>query len=137
LHGFLSKDLGQVDMAHFCEIDETNAVLRTIVISNADIVDSNGIEQEQLGIELCNQIAGFGRWIQTSYNNNFRKMFATPGMKYAGDADVFYNPVGPYPSWVLDANYDWQPPTPKPNDGKEHWWDEENSTWVEVVLPEE
>lgn len=123
-------------MAHFCEIDQTHTVLRTIVISNADIVDENGVEQEQLGIDLCNTIAGQGVWVQTSYNNNFRKMFATPGMKYAPEAEVFYNPVGPYPSWVLDANYDWQAPTPKPDDGNAYYWDEDSLTWVAVPTEE-
>lgn len=38
----------------------------------------------------------------------------------------------PYPSWTLDANHDWQPPTPMPdNDGM--WvWDEDFLTWVDV-----
>ena len=37
----------------------------------------------------------------------------------------------PYPSWSLDQNYDWQPPTPKPNNG--FWyWDEENLMWQQL-----
>lgn len=113
-------------MAHFAEIDNNNNVLRVVVISNADIIDANGVEQEQLGIDLCNQIVGQGHWVQTSYNNKFRKMFGQPGFKYSPDADVFYNPVGPFPSWTLDANYDWQPPTPMPEDSNEYWWYEEH-----------
>jgi hypothetical protein len=31
----------------------------------------------------------------------------------------------------LDSNYDWQPPTPKP-DG-DYYWNEEQQTWVEYV----
>ena len=119
-------------MAHFAEIDNNNNVTKTIVVSNADIVDENGVENEQLGIDICNAVAGQGRWIQTSYNNNFRKMFAIPGMKYASDADVFYNPVGPYPSWALDSNYDWQPPTSKPDDGNFYFWDEDSLAWIPV-----
>ena len=129
-------DLERVDMAHFSEIDETNTVIRTIVISNADLVDEHGVEQEQIGIDLCNTVAGQGRWVQTSYNNNFRKMFATPGMKYSDEADVFYNPVPPYPSWSLDSNYDWQPPTTKPDDGNAYYWDEDSLTWVAVPTEE-
>lgn len=124
-------------MAHFAELDNSNNVIRTIVISNADILDENGIEQEHLGVAICVTVAGSGTWKQTSYNNNFRKMFATPGMKYAADKDVFYNPTGPFPSWVLDSNYDWQPPTPYPNDGKLYRWDEPTLAWIEVVSPEE
>lgn len=124
-------------MAHFCQIDQNNSVVQTIVVSNADIVDADGIEQEHLGVAICVTVAGAGTWKQTSYNNNFRKMFATSGMKYAPDKDVFYNPIGPFPSWVLDANYDWQPPAPYPIDGKDYWWDEATLTWIEVTSPEE
>ena len=117
-------------MAHFAEINENNDVLRTIVVSNADILDENGIEQEHLGVAICVTVAGAGMWKQTSYNNNFRKLFGQPGMKYAPDKDVFYNPVAPFPSWVLDANYDWQAPTAKPDDGNDYYWDEESLVWV-------
>ena len=36
----------------------------------------------------------------------------------------------PYPSWTLDENQDWQPPTQKP-DGDAHW-DEETQTWLVI-----
>ena len=124
-------------MAHFAELDNNNNVIRTIVISNADILDENGIEQEHLGVAICVTVAGSGTWKQTSYNNKFRKMFATPGMKYAPDKDVFYSPVGPFPSWILDNNYDWQPPIPKPDDDKEYGWDESSNNWIVITFSTE
>jgi hypothetical protein len=42
----------------------------------------------------------------------------------------FYTPQ-PYPSWSLDENYDWQPPTPRPEEGL-WYWDEATLTWVEA-----
>jgi hypothetical protein len=45
--------------------------------------------------------------------------------------DVFIAPQ-PYPSWSLDENFDWQPPTPKPIEGV-WYWNEEELTWKEVV----
>jgi hypothetical protein len=47
---------------------------------------------------------------------------------------LFYEPQ-PFPSWTLDANYDWQPPKPFPVDGspdKPYRWDEDLQEWVEV-----
>jgi hypothetical protein len=38
-------------------------------------------------------------------------------------ADVFIIPQ-PYPSWSLDENFDWQPPTPRP-EGFNWYWNEE------------
>jgi len=42
--------------------------------------------------------------------------------------------IQPYPSWTLDSNFDWQPPTPKPSTGKRYRWSEEELEWIEVVL---
>lgn len=39
----------------------------------------------------------------------------------------------PYPSWTLDESLNWQPPTPKPNNG--FWlWNETLASWVEVTV---
>ena len=124
-------------MAHFGQLDENNIVVQVIVISNDDLLDENGVEQETLGVAVCKAIFGDDTaWAQASYNNNFRKQYANIGDKFVADADLFYNPVSPYPSWTLDDNYDWQPPTPKPDDGKPYDWDEDSLTWVEVPTEE-
>lgn len=123
-------------MANFAELDEQNTVVRVVVISNADILDENGVEQEELGVALCNQHVGTGKWVQTSFNHNFRKMFGNPGFIYVEEADVFYDPVSPYPSWSLNSDYDWQAPIPQPTDGKPYYWDEDSLTWVEASTEE-
>ena len=120
-------------MAHFAELDADNIVLRVIVVSNADLIDDNGDEQEALGIAVCQSVCGADTtWVQTSYNNNFRKKYAGIGDKFDALADVFYNPVAPYPSWTLDDNFDWQPPIPAPTDGKRYTWNEDAQSWDEV-----
>jgi len=121
-------------MAHFAEIDNNNIVQRVIVVSNADLLDENGVEQEALGVAVCQSVCGGGTWIQTSYNHNFRKKYAGIGDKYDATANVFYNPVAPFPSWTLDANYDWQPPTPMPTEDGPYWWDEDTLSWVKVTV---
>ena len=124
-------------MAHFAQLDENSIVTQIVVISNADLLDENGVEQETLGVAICQAIFGNDTtWLQTSYNNNFRKQYARIGDKYVVEADLFYNPVGPFPSWVLDDNYDWQAPVPYPTDGKWYEWDENLLTWVEIVTEE-
>lgn len=115
-------------MAHFAKLDEQNTVLGVFVISNDDLLDENGIEQEALGIAVCEQIFGDGVFIQTSYNNTFRKHFACVNGSYDPQLDVFIAPQ-PYPSWTLDENKDWQPPVPKP-DGQYYEWDETTVSWV-------
>jgi len=75
-------------MAHFAELDDNNIVLRVVVVSNADLLDDNGVEQEALGIAVCQQQLG-GRWVQTSYNSNFRGQYAGIGMRYDDVLDEF------------------------------------------------
>lgn len=123
-------------MAHFAQLDDNNIVTQVIVVSNADVLDENGVEQEHLGVAVCEAVVGAGPWIQTSYNGNFRKKYAAIGDVYQPDADVFYNPASPFPSWSLDSNYDWQPPTPMPDDGNVYYWDEDSLAWVVVVVKE-
>lgn len=123
-------------MAHFAQLDADNKVTQVIVVSNADVLDENGVEQEHLGVAVCETVVGAGLWVQTSYNGNFRKKYAAIGDIYNADANIFYNPVGPFPSWMLDANYDWQPPTPKPDDGNAYYWDEGSLAWVAVPAEE-
>jgi hypothetical protein len=65
--------------------------------------------------------------LRTSYNAKIRKQFAGIGFTYDPDADVFIRPQ-PFPSWTLDANHDWQAPTPKPEG--DYYWDEDTETWV-------
>jgi hypothetical protein len=77
-------------MAHFAQIDENNKVIQVIVIRNVDILDTNGEESEQLGVEFCQNLYGPNtRWVQTSYNDNFRKLFAGIGMYYDSTMDEF------------------------------------------------
>ena len=75
-------------MAHFAELDENNIVLRVVVISNEVLLDENGVEQEQKGVEFCKEHYG-GKWIQSSYNGNFRKHHAQIGGYYDPQIDVF------------------------------------------------
>ena len=105
-------------MAHFAEIDENNIVKRVLVVDNS---------QEHRGEDfLSNELGLGGRWIQTSYNNNFRRRYAGIGFKYDEINDVFITPQ-PFPSWNLDENWDWQPPIPRPDELST--WDEETLTW--------
>jgi len=60
-----------------------------------------------------------------------RKQYAGIGYDYDPIADVFVAPQ-PYPSWTLDENHDWQPPTPMPTDGERYSWDEEELEWVAI-----
>jgi len=104
-------------MSHFAEINSDGVVQRVIV------AEQNFINSGAVGDSF--------NWVQTSYNNNFRKQFAGIGYSYDKTKDKFIAPK-PYPSWALDSNDDWQPPTAMPDDGNMYTWDEDNTKWVAV-----
>lgn len=118
-------------MAHFAKLDDNNIVEQVIVVHNNELLDENGIEQEQNGIDFCVNLLG-GRWIQTSYNSNFRKQYAGVGYTYNADKDIFIAP-SPFASWVLNEDNDWVAPVARP-DGR-YKWDETTLNWVEFTLP--
>ena len=113
-------------MAHFAELGMDNVVLRVVVVHNNELLDENGVEQEQLGINFCQNLFG-GTWIQTSYNSNFRRNFAGKGYTYSSTDDVFIPPK-PFNSWTLNSNFEWEPPTPRPQTGF-HIWNENTQSW--------
>ena len=79
-------------MAHFAELDDKNIVTRVIVVHNNELLDENGNESEQKGIDFCVAHYG-GTWIQTSYNGNFRKNYAGIGYTYDPVLDEFIAPI--------------------------------------------
>ena len=105
-------------MSHFAKIDRDNVVTE-VIVAEQDFINSGRVGDSFL-------------WVQTSYNNNFRKQYAGIGDTYDKVNDVFISPK-PYASWTLDASFDWQPPTAMPDDDKRYSWNEDTQAWDEVT----
>ena len=145
-------------MAHFAELDENNIVLRVLGVPDdqehrgqefmADDLSlggtwiqtsyntHGGIHYEQIqatrppvGDEEGPQPAG--TYPVPDGGTPLRYNYASAGSTYDPVADAFYHPQ-PFPSWALDENFVWQPPTPYPDDGNAYDWDEDTTSWVEV-----
>ena len=78
-------------MSHFAELDENNQVIRVVVGDNSMPNEGKDWVEENLG----------GRWVQTSFNANFRKNFGIPGYTYDEERDAFIPPK-PSDDAVLD-----------------------------------
>ena len=105
-------------MSHFAEIDNNNIVQR-VIVAEQDFINSGAVGDSF-------------RWVQTSYNNNFRKNYAGKGYTYDKTRDAFISPQ-PFPSWLLDEDTcRWDAPIPYPDDGKMYVWDEDTTSWVIV-----
>lgn len=121
-------------MAHFVRL-ENGIVVQGIVVNNAELLDENGVENEQKGINFCSNLLG-GTWIQTSYNGKIRKNYAGVGYTYDETLDAFVPPK-PFASWVLDTNKaQWKAPVDMPSDAsmdKKYSWNEETTSWDAVT----
>jgi hypothetical protein len=119
-------------MAHFAQLNENNVVLQVIVVHNNELM-INGVESEAKGITFCQTLFG-GKWIQTSYNGSIRKNYAGVGYLYDANRNAFIPPK-PFASWTLnETTCQWDAPTSMPTDGKMYLWNEETSSWNEIII---
>ncbi len=79
-------------MAYFARI-ENNIVEQVIAINNTDCDNLPFPESEPIGQEYIASLGIEGDWLQTSYNNNFREI-------YAGIGFAFDSTVGQYGAFV-------------------------------------
>ena len=126
-------------MASFAKIGLNNKVIEVLSVVNEVLHDSNGIEQEVIGIDFLTKLTGYPVWKQTSYNtyggvhNNggtpLRKNHAGIGYTYDEDRDAFIPPK-PFNSWVLNEDtYNWEAPVTRPQDDNKYSWNEQTLSW--------
>jgi len=129
-------------MASFAKIGLNSKVIQVVSVHNNELKDSNGVEQENIGIQFLESTTGWALWKQTSYNTYagehklggtpLRKNHASIGMTYDENRDAFI-PKKLYNSWTLnETTCRWDPPVAYPNDGQPYEWNEENQQW-EVI----
>ena len=123
-------------MSYFAELDSENIVIR-VIAADQDFIDSG-------------KVGDPNNWVQTSYNTRggvhyapnsntpdggvaLRKNYAGVGYTYDETRDAFILPK-PYPSWALnESTCQWDPPIPYPDDDKRYDWDEDTTSWKEIV----
>lgn len=130
-------------MAHFAKVQD--GVVTQVIVAEPEFFDTF-VDSTP------------GEWIKTSYNMRGgvyydpatnepaadqsviaddeargRKNYAGIGFTYDRGRDAFIPPQ-PFASWVLnDESCLWEAPTPYPTDGNHYEWDEENTTWQQVI----
>jgi len=131
-------------MASFAKIGLNSKVIEVLSVHNNVLKDSNGVEQEIIGIDFLTKLTGYPVWKQTSYNtvggvhNNggtpLRKNHAGIGYNYDEDRDAFI-PKKPFNSWILNEDTClWNSPVAMPINDNRYTWNESTLTWdiVEV-----
>jgi hypothetical protein len=141
-------------MANYAKLGEDNLVLTINVVNDSDNMDSNGIENEQIGIDFLTKSTGWPLWKKVSRNTikgkylnkngmlgdqtkAFRKNYPGIGWIYDSNRDAFIPPK-PYSSWALnEETCMWEPPVPMPQtttNGEEDFysWDEPTLSWKKL-----
>ena len=129
-------------MAYFAKLGLNGKVLKVTSLNNSVLLDSNGVEQEQKGINFLTEKTNWPVWVQGSYNTKkgqhalggtpLRKHYPGVGYKYDEDRDAFIPPKS-YPTWVLnETTCEWEPPIAYPSDGNQYKWSHDSESWVLV-----
>jgi hypothetical protein len=130
-------------MASFAKIGLNNKVIEVLSVNNEVLKDSNGIEQEAIGIDFLTKLTGYSVWKQTYYNTNggvhslggtpLRKNYAGIGYHYDQARDAFIPPK-PFNSWVLNENTcQWEAPVAMPTLTQEQIDNNNYYNWNETI----
>lgn len=128
-------------MAYYALLDENNIVTEVITGRDED-EEVNGITdwEEYYGNRhgcVCKRTSYNTEGNQHLYGKTpFRGNFGAVGHVYDEELDVFLPPQ-PFLSWSLNTDtYQWDPPTPYPDDYDHlYYWDEETLNWIVVEPP--
>jgi hypothetical protein len=126
-------------MASFAKIGLNSKVIEVLSVNNEVLKDSNGVEQEFIGIDFLTKLTGWAIWKQTSYNTKngihtkggtpLRKNHAGIGYTYDETRDAFI-PSKPFNSWVLNEDTcNWEAPFNMPIDDYIYRWNELTLSW--------
>ena len=130
-------------MASFAKIGLNGKVIEVQSVVNEVLHDSNGVEQESIGIDFLTKLTGWAIWKQTSYNTHggvhssggtpLRKNHAGIGYTYDEDRNAFIAPK-PFNSWILNEDTcNWEAPVARPTseleDNQYYSWNESIINW--------
>ena len=143
-------------MAHYAKLGINSKVIGVHVVNDSDCLNSDGIEDEEVGRQYLERIHSWPLWKQTSYNTfhnkhksgddskAFRGNYAGIGMIYDEDNDIFISKK-PFASWTLNvAEARWQSPvgdapelSEEEKDTHRYEWNESTGAWDKTTIPTE
>ena len=128
----------KVDVKFFSVINDDNIVTGCYTVNNDDCLDENGNHSEAIGAAHLRKVLALDetvRIVETWHYRQNRNHFGCAGTTYDIAKDIFIDPR-PHSSNILNVDNQWEPHTPKPNDGKSYWWNPQIELWV-LNLPQQ
>ncbi len=140
-------------MAHFAKLGANGKVIQVLTLNNSDMLNADGVEDEEVGRQFLERIHSWPLWKKTSYNTQggqhktggtpLRGNYAGIGYEWDEDNQIFW-PKKPYASWVKNTTTaKWQSPigdapaltaeqTSQNEAGTHSWyyvWNESGQSW--------
>lgn len=129
-------------MAHYAILNSDNVVIHVTTGKDENNTDYerdgkssweewyrdyfNAADCKRTSFNTCENVHSLG-------GTPFRKNYAGIGYTYDSSKDAFI-PLKPFASWVLnESTCSWQAPVLCPTDGKKYKWEEDTTSWVEVI----
>ena len=126
-------------MSHFAKV--VNGKVVNVIVAEQDFIDI--LPDKNLWIQTSRNTKNGKHYkpdinppeLSDDQSKALRYNYAMINGSYDAAADAFYN-IQPHPSWKLDSNFEWKPPSEKPQDGKRYAWHEDELKWVEYIPKE-
>ena len=116
-------------MYFFAKVELDSTISEVIAIAESDCDNLEFPDSEIAGKNFIASLGKTGTWLQTSQDNEYRRNYASATSKYITSEDIFTH-AQPFPSWSLNSNYEWQAPSPKPEEDGFWDWNETEQRWV-------
>jgi len=125
----------KVNVKFFAVLNDDNIVTDTYTVNNSDCLDGNGNHSEAIGAAYLRKTLGLNETVKILETWNYRQnrnVYGRTGATYDATKDIFIDPR-PHSSYILDADNQWVPNKPKPDDGKSYWWNTTTEQWFEIL----
>ena len=104
---------------HYAKIE--NNIVTKVIVAEAEFFDTFVDDSP-------------GEWKQTYTDGSVHKNYAGIGFTYDSVREAFIHPQ-PFPSLILaEDTCQWEAPVAYPTDDKMYKWDEDTTSWMEVIV---
>ena len=122
-------------MAHFAKLNSSSFVVDIVVLTNETLLDGQGNETEQLGIDYLKSLTGHDDWTQASYNAGFRVIYPSIGDYYNIEKNRF-EPQKTHEDYIWkEESYSWEHPLKDQKHEEGFVLNEATQEWVDFKGP--
>jgi hypothetical protein len=116
-------------MSHFAKVE--NGIVTQVIVADQEVINSGLFGNPLDWVETCYDTHN---GVHANGGTPLRGNYAKIGSVYDPELDAFYDPNHRGSSWTLNTTtFQWEPPTPYPDDGKFYFWNPQTDSWSEII----